>query len=59
MKKTASTLSCSLEEVLVETDTFEPSQYAEIFALQNQILELVALGVDDKQVLQRSCELEV
>lgn len=50
--------SCSMDNSLINSHGLEESQYAEIFTLQNQILELVALGVDDQSVLYRLCELE-
>lgn len=51
-------LSCSIEDMAFDTAPFQSSEYHEIFTLQNQILELIALGVNDTEVLHRLCELE-
>ncbi|MDD2949388.1 MAG: EAL domain-containing protein [Sulfuricurvum sp.] len=58
MNETIHPLSCSIEAMSIESESFPSSQYVEIFTLQNQILELMALGVDDTEVLHRLCELE-
>ncbi|MDD5052667.1 MAG: EAL domain-containing protein [Sulfuricurvum sp.] len=48
----------SLEDTVMENDTLSVDQYAEIFALQNHILELLALGSDDTKLLKNLCEME-
>ena len=58
MSEKIQSLSCSIEEMSDDTVLFETSQYGEIFTLQNQILELIALGGDDTEVLHRLCQLE-
>lgn len=58
MNETIQLVSCSIEDIAVDIESFHSSQYFEILTLQNQILELIALGVDETTILRRLCELE-
>ncbi|MGE4473224.1 EAL domain-containing protein [uncultured Sulfuricurvum sp.] len=58
MKEENEGFSCSIEDTVIEPEPLNTSRYGEILTLQNKILELMALGVDEIDVLHRLCEME-
>lgn len=49
---------CDMIDTAVEDQSLTVQQYAEIFQLQNSILELIALGTDESEIFRKLCRME-
>ena len=50
--------TCNIENLDTSDQTLSVHEYAEIFALQNHILELIAMGSDETVLLHQLCQME-